>query len=40
MWLKDFLEGSVEQIEGEPALIFRHYSPDGKILNEYPFEAE
>ncbi len=30
-----FLEGSVSQTGGKPALIFRHYNPDGKLLNEY-----
>jgi alkaline phosphatase D len=35
-----FLEGSVSQINGEPTLIFRHYNPDGKILNEYIVESE
>lgn len=35
-----FLEGSVTQINGEPTLIFRHYNPDGKVLNEYIVETE
>jgi len=30
-----FLEGSVSQINGEPILSFRHYDPDGELLNEY-----
>jgi alkaline phosphatase D len=30
-----FMEGSVSQIDGKPTLIFRHYNPDGKLLNEY-----
>ena len=30
-----FLEGSLEKQNGIPTLIFRHYNPDGKILNEY-----
>lgn len=30
-----FLEGSISQINGNPTLIFRHFSPDGKLLNEY-----
>lgn len=30
-----FLEGSVTQVEGKPTLIFRHYNPDGALLNEY-----
>ncbi|MDX1285771.1 MAG: alkaline phosphatase D family protein, partial [Draconibacterium sp.] len=33
-----FLEGSVSQINGQPTLIFRHYNPDGKVLNEYVVE--
>ena len=35
-----FLEGLVTQKEGIPTLIFRHYNPDGKLLNEYIVEAE
>jgi len=35
-----FLEGSVSQIDGEPTLIFRHYNPDGDLLNEYTVETE
>jgi alkaline phosphatase D len=30
-----FLEGSVSQEDGIPKLIFRHYTPDGKLLNEH-----
>jgi len=30
-----FLEGSVSQINGNPNLIFSHFNPDGKVLNEY-----
>ncbi len=30
-----FLEGAVSQFNGEPTLIFRHYNPDGEMLNEY-----
>lgn len=30
-----FLEGSVEHEDGVPSLIFRHYDPDGKLLNEH-----
>jgi alkaline phosphatase D len=29
-----FLEGLVERREGKPALTFRHYSVEGKVLNE------
>ncbi|MCX6630867.1 MAG: alkaline phosphatase D family protein, partial [Candidatus Solibacter sp.] len=29
-----FLAGTVERIDGKPVLTFRHYSVDGKILNE------
>lgn len=35
-----FLEGSVSQTDGEPQLIFRHYSPDGELLNEYIVDSE
>ena len=35
-----FLEGSVSQINGKPTLIFRHYNPDGEILNEYIVDLE
>ena len=30
-----FLEGEVSRKTGGPKLIFRHYNPDGEILNEY-----
>lgn len=33
-----FLEGEVSQIDGEPKLIFRHYNPDGDLLNEHIHE--
>lgn len=29
-----FLEGTAERREGKPALVFRHFSVDGKVLNE------
>ena len=29
-----FLEGAVDRRDGRPALTFRHYSVDGKVLNE------
>jgi alkaline phosphatase D len=35
-----FMEGSVEARNGNVVLIFRHYSPEGKRLNEYEIEAE
>jgi len=35
-----FLEGAVEQTDGTPRLIFRHYNPDGKLLNEYIVNSE
>lgn len=35
-----FMEGSVNQINGKPTLSFRHYNPDGKLLNEYVVDAE
>jgi len=35
-----FLEGSVTQKNSEPTLIFRHYNPDGKLLNEYIVQSE
>ena len=34
-----FLEVCVTHAEGVPTLIFRHYNPDGKILNEYVYET-
>ena len=30
-----FLEGSVEKKDGGPVLVFRHYNPDGTLLNEH-----
>ena len=35
-----FLEGAVSQIDGEPTLIFRHYTPDGELLNEHVVDSE
>jgi alkaline phosphatase D len=35
-----FLEGAVVQKNASPELIFRHYSPDGNLLNEYIVEPE
>jgi alkaline phosphatase D len=35
-----FLEGSVSQINGKPTLSFRHYNPDGKLLNEYVVNSD
>jgi len=35
-----FLEGAVSQMDGVPTLIFRHYDPDGKLLNEHIVEQE
>jgi len=35
-----FLEGSVTHEDGIPTLIFRHYNPDGNLLNEYKVEPE
>ncbi len=35
-----FLEGALEQNGGEASLIFRHYDPDGILLNEYKVEEE
>ena len=35
-----FLEGKVLRNGAEPSLVFRHYSPDGKVLNEYIIESE
>lgn len=35
-----FLEGSVEQANGSARLVFRHYSPDGELLNEYVVAPE
>ena len=33
-----FLEGVVTQNNGEPTLTFRHYNPDGELLNEYTID--
>lgn len=33
-----FPEGSLTYEAGEPVMTFRHYSPDGKVLNEYVAE--
>ncbi|VGO23525.1 alkaline phosphatase D family protein [Pontiella sulfatireligans] len=35
-----FLEGEVNRKDGVPMLTFRHYAPEGKLLNEYVFSAE
>ncbi len=35
-----FLEGTVSRIDGIPMLIFRHYNPDGDLLNEYVMESK
>ncbi len=35
-----FLAGTVERVDGEPRLTFRHYSPDGEVLNEDVFELQ
>jgi len=35
-----FLEGEVKRIDNQPKLFFRHYNPDGKLLNEYIVESE
>jgi len=35
-----FLEGAVNRTDGTPKLIFRHYSPDGNLLNEYIVNSE
>ena len=35
-----FMEGSVSQIDGKPTLIFRHYNPDGELLNEHVVGSE
>jgi len=34
-----FLAGTVERVNGKPELIFRHYSVDGKVLNEVRLPA-
>ncbi len=33
-----FMEGIVSQADGKSTLTFRHYDPDGKLLNEYIVE--
>jgi len=33
-----FMEVEVSSKSGEPKLFFRHYNPDGKVLNEYDVE--
>ena len=33
-----FLEGSVENRDGIPSLVFRHFDPDGRLLNEHLVE--
>lgn len=35
-----FLEGLVDRKGGKPRLVFRHYNPDGKLLNAYVMSAE
>lgn len=35
-----FLEGSIAHADGVPKLIFRHYNPDGNLLNEYIVDSE
>ena len=35
-----FMEGSVSLSDGEPTLIFRHYSSDGELLNEHCVDSE
>ena len=35
-----FLEGSVSQINGIPNLTFRHYNPDGELLNTYEVDFD
>ncbi|MBT3385123.1 MAG: alkaline phosphatase [Prolixibacteraceae bacterium] len=35
-----FLEGSVSQIDGKPTLVFKHYTPDGELLNEHVVDSE
>ena len=35
-----FLEGSITRTDGVPSLIFRHYNPDGNLLNEYIVDPE
>lgn len=35
-----FMEGKVQRLNGEPQLVFTHYDPDGKLLNEHVVEKE
>ena len=35
-----FMEGSISRVNGQAILIFRHYDPDGKLLNEYTLQPE
>tara|TARA_R110000868_G_scaffold276646_3_gene536354 strand:+ start:2082 stop:3548 length:1467 start_codon:yes stop_codon:yes gene_type:complete len=35
-----FLEGTVSRVNGKPTLIFRHYDPDGKVLNDYVVDSQ
>lgn len=35
-----FMEGAITQTDGTPNLVFRHYSPDGELLNEFIVPAE
>jgi alkaline phosphatase D len=35
-----FLEGAVSQVDGKAKLVFRHYNPDGELLNEYLVDSE
>jgi alkaline phosphatase D len=35
-----FMEGAVEHQDGTPRLIFRHYNPEGNLLNEYIVNSE
>nr|MBD3620896.1 alkaline phosphatase D family protein [Sunxiuqinia sp.] len=34
-----FLEAEISSKTGEPKLIFRHYNPDGELLNEYTVQT-
>lgn len=35
-----FLEGKVSRVDGRPVLTFRHYDPDGKVLNTYSIDLQ
>ena len=35
-----FLEGSISQVEGLPTLVFRHYDPNGQLLNEFKVDSK